>query len=84
MNSKLISVIGVVFLALLDCVPASAQADQPSGSLATRSSWKATYTLFPTQQICGQSDIEAPADGRLRTRKTLWDSVHSNVNWRSA
>ena len=39
MNSKSISVIGVVFLALLDCVSASAQADPSSGRLPQHSSW---------------------------------------------
>ncbi len=39
MNFKVISVIGVVLLTLLDCIPASAQADPSSGRLPQRSSW---------------------------------------------
>ncbi len=39
MNSKVIGVIGVVFLALLNGAPASAQADQSSARLPLRSSW---------------------------------------------
>lgn len=39
MNFKVISVIGVVFLTLLDCLPASAQADPSAGRLPLRSSW---------------------------------------------
>lgn len=39
MNFKVISVIGIVLLVLLDCLPASAQADPSAGRFPLRSSW---------------------------------------------
>ena len=39
MNCKLIGAVGVVFLVLLECVPASAQADPSSGRLSALTNW---------------------------------------------
>lgn len=39
MNAKLIGIAGVVFFVLLDCGPASAQADPSSGRLSALTSW---------------------------------------------
>lgn len=51
MNFKVISVIGVVVLTLLDCMPASAQADASAGRLPLRSSWTSDRVVLQVGDI---------------------------------